>query len=246
MNKVGACIRCGVSVNSSDNICDSCRNRNITLSKLYEFYEQTKETEQIEYSNYELNREYIVHSNKSCWYWWIIWPAYVSIIPIIDTMIITCMMLIMRSILENDTAFIITIVMSFAIAFIVTLVSFIWLKRIYSDDIYSKESNKQNKLRELNQKIIENNNKIKSIFINSNQYVPFNYKETHIVMALIQLIESNRADSLKEAINLYESIKYTDSMLSLQKEMSENARVSAIANVATAVSTYGVYKNTRR
>ena len=68
--------------------------------------------------------------------------------------------------------------------------------------------------------------------------------EPKIVQILIQLIETKRADSLKEAINLFENIKDTQTLIQLQSETNKNAAnaanaaaVSAVANVITAYNT---------
>lgn len=224
------CIRCGVPTNSPDNICDSCRNRNITLSKLYEFYEQTKCTEpRMKAVNNLINQYNSTSKAKSNWL--IIWILTLLVSPVALAAISAINDIIGQEIYLGG-------ILGIFVLIVMPILNIRGNRKF--------KGWKEKEMLELSQSIAHENTIIENIYNKSSQYVPYKYREPHIVRTLIQLIESNRADSLKEAINLYESIKYTDSMLSLQKEMSENARASAIANVATAVNTYGVYKNTRR
>lgn len=93
------------------------------------------------------------------------------------------------------------------------------------------------------------------------------YFNTQIIKKLYDLISGRRADSIKEAINLYETIKYQENMQNMQnsvlqltqenaalaKEQAEYARQTerntrAAANTAkvNAAINYGTYRNTKK
>ncbi len=65
---------------------------------------------------------------------------------------------------------------------------------------------------------------------------PPDYRYTYAVGRVISFIENLRADSIKEALNLYEKELYQDRMLSEQKHQTQAAEASAQANMASAAA----------
>ncbi len=63
---------------------------------------------------------------------------------------------------------------------------------------------------------------------------------------MIFFIENRHADSLKEALNLYDNEVYRDQMLSEQKKQTMLAGISAAANIVTAFNTGQIAQNTRQ
>ncbi len=66
---------------------------------------------------------------------------------------------------------------------------------------------------------------------------PPDYCYAYAVGKFISYIQNLRADSLKEAINLFEDEEYKNQMLSEQRKQTEYAKISAAANLQTAYNT---------
>jgi len=65
---------------------------------------------------------------------------------------------------------------------------------------------------------------------------PPNYRYSHAVGRVIFFIENQRADSIKEALNLYEIEVHNDKMLAEQQRQTKAAETSAKANMISAVA----------
>ncbi|MCR5651778.1 MAG: hypothetical protein K6F86_11430 [Lachnospiraceae bacterium] len=66
---------------------------------------------------------------------------------------------------------------------------------------------------------------------------PPDYCYSYAVGKFISYIQNLRADSLKEAINLFEDEEYKNKMYAEQRKQTEYAKISAAANVQTAYNT---------
>ncbi|MCR5735243.1 MAG: hypothetical protein K6G22_11620 [Lachnospiraceae bacterium] len=66
---------------------------------------------------------------------------------------------------------------------------------------------------------------------------PPDYCYSYAVGKFISYIQNLRADSLKEAINLFEDEEYKNQMLAEQRKQTEFAKISAAANLQTAYNT---------
>ncbi|MBO6137292.1 MAG: hypothetical protein J6O71_01645 [Lachnospiraceae bacterium] len=66
---------------------------------------------------------------------------------------------------------------------------------------------------------------------------PPDYCYSYAVGKIISYIQNLRADSLKEAINLFEDEEYKNKMYAEQRKQTEFAKISAAANIQTAYNT---------
>ncbi len=73
---------------------------------------------------------------------------------------------------------------------------------------------------------------------------PPDYCYSEAVGRVIFFLENQRADTLKEALNLYENELYQSRMLAEQKKQTQAAQVSAKANVISAVANIATAFNT--
>ena len=239
------CKHCGTPTNSPDAVCDSCRSRNLTLNKMYEFYREfsnsINHSQRINDCINEYNYINSLGLDNSLWVtFWLIWvglggPTTLFILALVTSSVTADP--------GGATGGLIVFLLLTAIfmIFLITLILTIAKWKKYKE---KQSASKSNKLANLDTRINAEKQQLTNLYNQTNQFIPEQYSNLTIVATLIQLVESRRADSLKEAINLYESIKHTDEMLRLQQEMSRNTEISAMANVVSAVANVGTAINT--
>ena len=237
------CKHCGTPTTSPDAVCDSCRNRSITLEKMYEFYNQfQKSREHLQAINNMNNELWNLKNTRPQTNWssfWIIWILCGSVGGLIGLFILAILM----EISEVTSALI-----GFLGMVVVTVVFVLSFERnTKKNNVIKLEFNtwRDSQIKQLDEMISNEYEKIHNLYNQTNKYIPEQYSDLNTVTSLIQLVESSRADSLKDAINLYESIKHTDEMLRLQQQMSRNTKISAMANVVSAVANVETAINTR-
>lgn len=241
------CRKCGIPIQSDETICDSCRNKEITLTKMHEFYEQIKDIEIAinRLSNYNMEVKRLQNAKYSSSEIWLL--SLLLIAPASEFVIFIIYGTVCEMVETVELTWFVTITLGIGLlAIIVFIVSGVILPIIWSKRNRTKFYNKiRQQIEYYNRLIAQENKFIADVYSQSNQYISMSYANPSIVRILIKLIESNRADSLKEAINLYESIKHTNMMLQLQQEIVHDVRynsyintVSAMANVATAYNTH--------
>lgn len=238
------CIKCGMTIYDNQKLCESCINREITLDKMYEFYNQIKIIDIYKNNISNLKNQLA----KVC----IQKPSISKILIIILAWVgIPCYWVLITILIGIITGFsddknvvnlimLTSLLISTIIAILITCILgykyWIYRKKFYDD--------RDAEIARIKNLIAAEQKNIDSTYENTNRYIPKAYMEPKIVLILIQLIESKRADSLKEAINLFESIKDTKTMIQLQSEINRNtvdaanaATISAVANVITAYNT---------
>jgi len=238
------CIKCGMTTSDNQQLCESCINREITLDKMYEFYIQIKIIDIYKNNISNLKNQLA----KVC----IQKPSISSILIIILAWVgIPCYWVLITILMGIITGFsddknlvnlimLTSLLISTIIAILITCILG-YRYWVYRTKFYDDRDVEIARIKNL---IDAEQNKLDSTYENTNRYIPKAYMEPKIVLILIQLIELKRADSLKEAINLFESIKNTQTMIQLQSEINRNtvdtanaAAISAVANVITAYNT---------
>jgi len=76
--------------------------------------------------------------------------------------------------------------------------------------------------------------------------VAFKYSSPDVLLELISLISTGRADSIKEALNCFEEDIHRYNMMETQKQIIESTKEVADAATTNALFTAGVYFNTRK
>lgn len=76
--------------------------------------------------------------------------------------------------------------------------------------------------------------------------VGFEYSHPAVLLELIQLLSSGRADDIKEAINCMLDDRHKQEMLKVQKDIADSTQKAADSASAAALFSAGTYLNTRK
>lgn len=195
--------------------------QNEDYEQLVEFYKQYQYTQQA-YNDYYCNCPQNINNlhkiEKSNKLWYIIWLLFLAMLFLIGFSGID-------SSNTDDAAFAGMWIFIVIIAGIISLV------------MYSKAENKnRQKLGDLILQQEQAKQYINEAYNNSNRIIPFIYAEPRIVYTLIQYMENRRADSIKEAINLYEQQKNFNVQMNQLHGIAQMSAINAAANVVNATS----------
>ena len=114
-------------------------------------------------------------------------------------------------------------------------------------DAQNKINNYRNQIENLMVQIPKIESQIAITYTNAEPLIksfPPDYCYAEAISRVIFFIKNSRADSMKEALNMYEDEVYKDKMLAEQKKQTAYAKISAAANIQTAYNTGQIAKNT--